>query len=461
MEKFLYRQEKKVKEKKLDTDLKVIPENNEFPVEIISKEVDEKAIFRSIVEHGFGKEWCNRVDLAEACGIAKEGISSIHYNSGHKDFLDNNSEMRKCISKDGRLRNQIVYNRKAQAYILSLLTTEETTIITRNQADIEFWERERVIIDGKVWISVKGTAKAYGVKTGTISYHIRKNSDTFNDHIIDQKALLKKLKVLSSREKMSQLKIWLDKFAFYKIGTLLNSSPITDPIKAYQTQLEEREIEGKYGLIKKIETDIKLLLEDKKETKEKIGELYNELVDTKNFICNLMIIVSDSGQKDLIEKIGRFPKYLKKIEELNNKYWDFSQKCFEDAKRKRINAHPRKDWYKTPESKLGFEDLYDFYLEFYMIPEVSSFVKISPRGKILDVISEEEIENKDDFIGDHIIIDSYSLEYDKIDYKKFYTPKTDRHIIIPIKKKNHVKGDRTLEEINEIRSQNNLPVIKL
>jgi len=37
--------------------------------------------------------------------------------------------------------------------------------------------------------------------------------------------------LLSSKEKHSQLKLWLDEFAFCKIGTLLNSSPITDPIK--------------------------------------------------------------------------------------------------------------------------------------------------------------------------------------------------------------------------------------
>jgi len=29
---------------------------------------------------------------------------------------------------------------------------------------------------------------------------------------------------------------WLDKFAFYKIGTLLSDSPKTIPIKAWQTK---------------------------------------------------------------------------------------------------------------------------------------------------------------------------------------------------------------------------------
>ena len=90
-----------------------------------------------------------------------------------------------------------------------------------------------VEVNGKSYISVKETAKAYDLKQGEqIRYHIRKHPDIFNNHVISQKTLQKKSVVLlSSKEKHAQLKLWLDKFAFYKIGTLLNSSPKTIPIK--------------------------------------------------------------------------------------------------------------------------------------------------------------------------------------------------------------------------------------
>lgn len=69
---------------------------------------------------------------------------------------------------------------------------------------------------------------------------------------MDEKANKKKFsELLTSKQKMAHGKrLWLDKFAFYKIGTLLNSSPITDPIKAWQTQIEKREVEGRQDIAK-------------------------------------------------------------------------------------------------------------------------------------------------------------------------------------------------------------------
>lgn len=63
------------------------------------------------------------------------------------------------------------------------------------------------------------------------------NPDIFNGHIIDlmKSTELKKLMSYFSKKQLKEHGIWLDKFAFYKIGTLLGSSPITDPIKAWQT----------------------------------------------------------------------------------------------------------------------------------------------------------------------------------------------------------------------------------
>ena len=116
---------------------------------------------------------------------------------------------------------------------------------------MDFYQQETVEIDGKWYISVKGTSKAYDLKSGQqISYHIRENYDIFDGHVIDQRSLLKTSKViLSPNEKRAQLKLWLDKFAFIEIGTLLNSSPITDPIKEWQTQIEKREVEEKLIIV--------------------------------------------------------------------------------------------------------------------------------------------------------------------------------------------------------------------
>ena len=87
-------------------------------------------------------------------------------------------------------------------------------------------------INDQLYISVKGTAKAYDVKVQTIHYHIRQNPDIFENHIISQKGLKKIFKdLLSQKQQMAPDRKWLDKFAFYKIGTLLNSSPKTIPIK--------------------------------------------------------------------------------------------------------------------------------------------------------------------------------------------------------------------------------------
>ena len=48
---------------------------------------------------------------------------------------------------------------------------------------------------------------------------------------------------------MTPKKQWLDKFAFYKIGTLLNSSPITNPIKMWKSELVIREVEEKLIIV--------------------------------------------------------------------------------------------------------------------------------------------------------------------------------------------------------------------
>lgn len=65
---------------------------------------------------------------------------------------------------------------------------------------------------------------------------VSENSNIFKGHVNTTKAFQKKTGMLfSSKDKMTPKKQWLDKFAFYKIGTLLGSSLITDPIKAWQT----------------------------------------------------------------------------------------------------------------------------------------------------------------------------------------------------------------------------------
>lgn len=54
-----------------------------------------------------------------------------------------------------------------------------------------------------------------------------KNPDIFEEHVFDEKFLLKNLiGKIPTKLKSRPDRIWLDKFAFYKIGTLLNSSPI-------------------------------------------------------------------------------------------------------------------------------------------------------------------------------------------------------------------------------------------
>lgn len=80
-------------------------------------------------------------------------------------------------------------------------------------------------------------------------------------------------------------KYYLDKFAFYKIGTLLNNSPKTIPIKAWQTKTEEQVIvEGHaetndYQLAVKeslynLESKIQILGEQQKLLQEYIKEGY-------------------------------------------------------------------------------------------------------------------------------------------------------------------------------------------
>lgn len=88
-------------------------------------------------------------------------------------------------------------------------------------------------INGKLYISVKGTTKAYEKDEGTIRHHIRNNPEIFEDHVVDLKKITdkKKFSPYFSDKQLKAHGIWLDKFAFYKIGTLLNSSPITNPIK--------------------------------------------------------------------------------------------------------------------------------------------------------------------------------------------------------------------------------------
>ena len=88
--------------------------------------------------------------------------------------------------------------------------------------EIEFWKQEIKEIDGEVWISVKGTAKAYGVNSQTIHYHIKQNPNIFDNHLDLQK-------------------YYMDKFAFYNIGTLLRRPPTINPISKWQTQIKTQE----------------------------------------------------------------------------------------------------------------------------------------------------------------------------------------------------------------------------
>lgn len=100
-------------------------------------------------------------------------------------------------------------------------------------------------VDEEWYISVKGTAKAYDLKSEEqIRYHIRKNPNIFEDHIIDLKDITtqKKSVLYFSPKQLKAHGKWIDEFALIELGTLLNSSPITDPIKAWQTQLEVREV---------------------------------------------------------------------------------------------------------------------------------------------------------------------------------------------------------------------------
>lgn len=97
-------------------------------------------------------------------------------------------------------------------------------------------------INGEWYISVRGTAKAYEVDFTAIHYHIKQNPDNFEDHIIDlndRNALKNFQTVFSTKQKQAHGK-WLDKFVFTEIGTLLNNSPKTIPIKMWKSKLAVR-----------------------------------------------------------------------------------------------------------------------------------------------------------------------------------------------------------------------------
>jgi len=99
---------------------------------------------------------------------------------------------------------------------------------------LDFYKQEVIEVDGEWYISVKGTAKSYKKTSAGIRYQIDIHPEIFDNHIIDLKKDAKKEKLFPyfSKEQLTSHGKWLDKFAFYKIGILLNSSPKTIPIKA-------------------------------------------------------------------------------------------------------------------------------------------------------------------------------------------------------------------------------------
>lgn len=98
------------------------------------------------------------------------------------------------------------------------------------------------LIDGEWYISVKGTAKAYKKHPQSIKDHINKHPDIFKNHIILQNELCQKFFDTTSSMKGKNVygKKWLDEIAFFDIGTLLNDSPITIPIKNWQREVTRR-----------------------------------------------------------------------------------------------------------------------------------------------------------------------------------------------------------------------------
>lgn len=79
-------------------------------------------------------------------------------------------------------------------------------------------------INGIWYISVKGTAKSYNVNPRTIRNQIDNNLNIFTDnHVKTTGTLEKKFPTyFTNLERKNPKKQWLDKFAFYKVGTLLN-----------------------------------------------------------------------------------------------------------------------------------------------------------------------------------------------------------------------------------------------
>ena len=84
-------------------------------------------------------------------------------------------------------------------------------------------------------------------------------------------------------------------------------------------------------------------------------------------------------------------------------------------------------WINCPAGNEAKQTLYNFYLEF---PELHSYIEKSPSGKLLCAVSGKEINSVDDCYMLHVILP----KFDDIDYDKIYFPKTNKHIIIPIKK---------------------------